>query len=438
MSESTKDGNRACGSLSPTLTSVAEKAFVHLQLPLIRFGISWASFLTRRTEWSLARPYWGLDGVPTYTNARVRSLRYGPEPWMHATVVEPTLGVADGVLFFIHGGGFAATDEIVYMHSVEYWARYGFIVVLVEYPMAPASPYPTAELAIIDAMVTIKKSYASACAGRHGLVLMGESAGGNLALHIAACLTNISCQTQLRQAGIRAGIDTSCLNVFEKDLPTVQCVVCLSGMLSRKCCEEAGVVNSALRFLWRCYDPTGKELAPFDDLLESGHVSEMPRTLMCCGTADFLVSNSTRVFRLMQRHGLSVECNLHEGAPHAYVSVATLFAPIIKVPWLVEGQRCAAQMLAFATADRMTPTFGPCVSRTWKEAVYGAFCGARVTAAVGGAAAIIAMGNVGAFALIVAAFRMLLNQKEQGRHLWRLLRAFAWRKHGTVRRSVRN
>jgi acetyl esterase len=93
------------------------------------------------------------------------------------------------VVLYVHGGGFRILSKDTHWVMALSFARRGYLVVSINYRLAPRHPYPAA---IADACAAYRWTVANAA--QHGgdlgrLVLAGESAGANLvaALVVAAC-----------------------------------------------------------------------------------------------------------------------------------------------------------------------------------------------------------------------------------------------------------
>ena len=94
-------------------------------------------------------------------------------------VAVATLGGSAGILFHLHGGGFAVGSALGSLGLATSLARRtGLSVVSVDYRLAPKHPFPAAAddvLAAYEALVERE-------GGAERIVVSGESAGGNLAV----------------------------------------------------------------------------------------------------------------------------------------------------------------------------------------------------------------------------------------------------------------
>ena len=91
------------------------------------------------------------------------------------------------VVFFIHGGGFAAGNVRSKGNQCRYLAEQsGAVVVSPEYRLAPETPYPGAEIDIAGTIKWVEDNAERLNIDVDKMAIMGESAGGNLAVN--ACL----------------------------------------------------------------------------------------------------------------------------------------------------------------------------------------------------------------------------------------------------------
>jgi len=89
------------------------------------------------------------------------------------------------VVMYVHGGGFRLLDkEAVWMAAIAF-ARRGFLVLSVNYRLAPEHPFPAALQDVSDAWLWTVRNAARLGGDPDRLVVAGESAGGNLITSLA-------------------------------------------------------------------------------------------------------------------------------------------------------------------------------------------------------------------------------------------------------------
>lgn len=90
----------------------------------------------------------------------------------------------------IHGGGWVYGNKEVYQFYCMNLALKGFTVVNINYRLAPENRFPSAVEDINSVMQFLEKNGASYHIDKDRLILVGDSAGGQLVSHYAAILTN--------------------------------------------------------------------------------------------------------------------------------------------------------------------------------------------------------------------------------------------------------
>ncbi|AZZ90045.1 steryl acetyl hydrolase [Hahella sp. KA22] len=88
--------------------------------------------------------------------------------------------LSDAVILYLHGGGYVVGSAHAYRHFAgQFAARTGIDVFIADYGLAPEHPFPSA-------LNQAKAVYAGLiAAGRQQIAIVGDSAGGGLALSLA-------------------------------------------------------------------------------------------------------------------------------------------------------------------------------------------------------------------------------------------------------------
>lgn len=108
---------------------------------------------------------------------------------LHLHDVNPDASVARPIVIYFHGGGFVLGDSACYAGLCgELAAQTGLPVISVNYRLAPEHPFPAAPDDCEAATRWIAQKAAALGVPATGLVLMGDSAGGNLAIVTAQAL----------------------------------------------------------------------------------------------------------------------------------------------------------------------------------------------------------------------------------------------------------
>ncbi len=101
----------------------------------------------------------------------------------------PAAATAGPVILYMHGGGWVIGDLDTHHPLCTLIAAVtGLRVVAVDYRLAPENPFPAAHQDCLAAAHYIKSSPPALKAAVTGLAVAGDSAGGNLALHLASAL----------------------------------------------------------------------------------------------------------------------------------------------------------------------------------------------------------------------------------------------------------
>lgn len=204
-------------------------------------------------------------------------------------------------VLYLHGGGFVSgPDRLHWRYAARLARRLGVRVVLPAYPLTPTHTWKDATPPLVDLFEQL------AVESPHGVVLMGDSAGGGLAMLLA------------QQVARRPGPQPTHLVMFA---PWVD----LTG-------ETPGTEEAARRDPWlnltklRIYgswwgagDPPDQEASPL-----ANDVVGMPPTLLFCGTRDLLHPQSLALVAAARDAGVRLTYVEGAGLLHAY--------PILPIP----------------------------------------------------------------------------------------------------------
>ncbi|WEV71315.1 alpha/beta hydrolase [Lactobacillus sp. ESL0785] len=85
------------------------------------------------------------------------------------------------ILIYLHGGGFTAGNIDLYRNEMRYLAETTqCLVIFPEYRLAPENPYPAAIDDCLETLQWVKKNHVQLGVGTEKVVMIGDSAGGNL------------------------------------------------------------------------------------------------------------------------------------------------------------------------------------------------------------------------------------------------------------------
>lgn len=236
------------------------------------------------------------------------TVRYGlhrDETLDHIAAAEGT--PARNPVVFFHGGGWMMGSTDAYSHDLLFLAEAGYPVFNVEYPKAPETGHPWILRSVFKALAFIRKTFPDA----EAVHLVGDSAGGNLAIMAALKIEN----PELLKA-----IDPA---IIPADLPRVLSVTSLYGVYDRGTCLDGSIYGADTMI--ESYAGPGA----LGDTVDEHHAitpmdlafSKHPPCLLICGDADpLLVSQEIYAARL-KKSGHKVTTKIYPGAIHAFFNL---------------------------------------------------------------------------------------------------------------------
>lgn len=225
--------------------------------------------------------------VPTRTG-EVAARRYTPS------------GHAAGVVLYFHGGGWVLGDlEGHDQICRQVAAESASIVINVDYRHAPEVPFPGAVDDAVDAL-----TWANA-AHELPIVLMGDSAGGNLAASAAVTARN-------------HGIDVACqvllYPVTDADSTTES---------HRRNGDGYLITNADLEWFWTHYVPDGDRFDPRVSVLRTEDLTNVAPAVVVVAGFDPLYDEGVAYAGRLRSAGVSCELLDYPGAIHGFM---TMFA----------------------------------------------------------------------------------------------------------------
>lgn len=169
--------NEETAALLPTVAKFADKPFSKM------------SVAEARTVFDRM-----MSSMPAYPVAlsvteRSISMRDGFQNTLRFYNATPNASTPRSVLIFIHGGAFVSCDLDTHDRSCRELAhKSGFLVVSVNYRLAPENPFPTGLYDCYDATVWIAENITEFGGNKDDLFIAGDSAGGNLAIGVTHLL----------------------------------------------------------------------------------------------------------------------------------------------------------------------------------------------------------------------------------------------------------
>ncbi|NMO57497.1 alpha/beta hydrolase [Actinoplanes sp. TBRC 11911] len=208
--------------------------------------------------------------------------------------------VENGVIVYVHGGGFTHRNPPLMnllAERISQATRRPALVV--HYPLAPENPYP----APLDAVVDIYRALLGHIPADK-VVFFSESSGAALAL---------SAMLRLEAAEKPAGVIT---------VSAVTDLSLQSASIDTNTASDAGVTRELLASFIGAYLAG----APADQAPQSpifGDLREMPPLLLAVGGAEALLDDTMRFGEAAATVGVETRIDVYEGMPHAF-SLSTL------------------------------------------------------------------------------------------------------------------
>jgi len=230
-----------------------------------------------------------------------------------ADIAVPKSAGPHPVLVYLHGGGWICGSPRTHRKLGYRFAEARYVVVNVDYRLAPEHPFPTP---FEDCVTAVR--WAAREAARFGgdgtrLAIGGDSAGGNLAAAVAAALASDASAPRLRAALLIYGVfDFAALGGESSAavLPGASADVA-ARMTELMAGSYAG---SSERASW-ARDPRVSPLHA---------AAKLPPCHIVCGTADPLIAQARTLREALARAGVAHEYVEDEGMPHGYVQMEML------------------------------------------------------------------------------------------------------------------
>ncbi len=243
---------------------------------------------------------------------------------IHLRIYTPKEGKAPfPVIVYYHGGGFVIANLDVYSASAQAMAeQVGAVVVSVAYRLAPEHKFPTAHQDSYAAYAWVVKNAASIKGDPKKIAVMGESAGGNLAVATAIAA---------RDKGIM--VPTAIISVY----PIAQADMTTPSYVKN---ANAKPLNKAM-MMWftKNYVRTMADAKDPRISLVNANLKGLPATTIITDEYDPLQNNGMLLADKLKAAGVNVTSKNYDGVTHEFFGMATV------VPQAKEAQAFAASEL---------------------------------------------------------------------------------------------
>jgi acetyl esterase len=229
------------------------------------------------------------------------------QPRLLAEVVVPAGSGPHPVVLWLHGGAWCVGNAAAARKVVAQVAAAGFLVVNLDYALAPEHPFPQAIVDVLAAWDWIGRHGGELGADLDRVALAGTSAGANLAL--AATVA-------------RVGDDGGRFPV-PPGLPDVGALVLLYGvfdfaLLNGDTRSNAGYVEHLYNAAYLGPHFLSLQSDPLVSPARSTHLGACPSTLVLVGADDHLLPQSLAVIDSLARSGVDVRGVVAAGLDHSF------------------------------------------------------------------------------------------------------------------------
>lgn len=234
------------------------------------------------------------DGL---TTPATRAIAFGDSPRQKLDVYPAAatgdVGAKRPVIVFLYGGAWNTGRRQDYAFAARALAAKGFAVVVPDYRLAPADPFPAFVEDAAAATAWTHKNIARFGGDPDRIVLMGHSAGAHIAMMVALDRRFLD-RAGVPQAAIRGVIGLAGPYRFDPN--------------------EEGVLRDAFG---KFPDPTAVQPMTFVR-------ADAPPALLLHGDADtrVLIRNSERLGRALTEAGAKAEVKIYPGVDHAGIALA--------------------------------------------------------------------------------------------------------------------
>lgn len=219
------------------------------------------------------------------------------------------------VVLYAHGGGFRVLSKDTHGHVAARYARAGFLVLNIDYRLAPEHPFPAAVQDVHDAWCWALDALPELGGDPERVVVAGESAGANLVLGLAlsASLDRSEPWAQaVRSRGITpVGVHAICGFLQASDTARYGREIAVPPVVAWRLPQIEGDYLGNGGAAGAYADP----LVMVEQLEEN---PGLPPILAPCGTRDPISDDTRRLLVALERLGAPVEACWVDGAIHGF------------------------------------------------------------------------------------------------------------------------
>ncbi len=252
---------------------------------------------------NIAMPAIAAIGGKKFPSGKVTEFAYGNLPDEKLDFIAPNKSSEKrSAIVHIHGGAWIAGNKgKFYSKPLMKFSEAGYPVFSLNYPLAPKQQHPYLLKSLLKALAWIKKNHPE----YDTIHLIGDSAGGNLAMMLGIFISNPSLLSKLDSTDVQT-------------LPKIKTVVDLFGVNDRISWVEDGFPSAKL-FLKVYLQNTSTPDIPMVPM-DFDHIEHLPPTFIVGAGNDKLLRSSKIWAEHIGPKFEHVTFKIYEGAAHGFFS----------------------------------------------------------------------------------------------------------------------
>lgn len=252
---------------------------------------------------NIAMPVIAAIGGKKFPAGKVAEFAYGNLPDEKLDFIAPSQTSEKRIaIVHIHGGAWVAGSKgKFYSKPLLKFSEAGYPVFSLNYPLAPAQQHPYLLRSLLNALVWIKKKYPE----YDTVHLIGDSAGGNLAMMLGIYLSN---------PDLLKALDT----ISVHDMPKIKSVVDIFGVNDSVSWVEDGFPSAKLFIKVYVQNTTTPNIpiVPMD----FKNIENLPPTFIVGAGNDKLLRSSKIWAEHIRKQFKDIQFKIYEGADHGFFS----------------------------------------------------------------------------------------------------------------------
>lgn len=221
-----------------------------------------------------------------------------------ADIVAPVGEGPFPTMVFLHGGAWVAGSSKSHWKMIHTFAQHGFLVVSVDYRLAPEARYPSGLDDCVDGILWASENAHKFDGDTGRIVIAGDSAGANLAAAAIGRLNSLGHENMIRAMALMYGFYD-----YEKMFDDRQKTILETGDQGTDFITEAyfGTEYPAREVL------RSLEVSPAKD------VAGLPPVFLLCGSNDPFIEQNQLLADALARSGIKHEYLIADQMPHGYL-----------------------------------------------------------------------------------------------------------------------